>query len=494
FPSLLFGQREAKYWIFGGGTPAHIEFSYSGPLTGWASGFTSNPIVPPPSSVNMGFEGATVVNDPDTGELLFYTSGNDVYNANHNLIISGLGGNPSSTQAVQVSVLPVCPFDRYYIFSNPAGQFNSGILTYAIYNQATQSFDLTGASLPGPFANANIGEGMLVIPSKSDPLTYWLVTQIGGTNTYPVYKIDPAGIQFHNQFNFGVNTPVSLLSMAYSPVREEIAFAFHPFPTNGSGLFVRGFNSTTGNFDSNAPSVNPTSNATFLYDVEYSPDGSKLYYSSYKNPCRLFQFDFNTGTHVQIVSGPGGNSRCGGLKLGPDGFVYFISQTNNTVATPFLNVSRIRTSNLSAADNAFIYEPFATYTDAYAFNLPEFAATPTSFASPSADTVICPGDSAILQVTGGASYVWSPSTGLSCTQCSVTVASPVVDTRYYVAITDSFGCTTADSVMITLDPNACINSPTIPTVSQWGLILFALLILCIGGIVIWRRRMEMASV
>lgn len=58
----------------------------------------------------------------------------------------------------------------------------------------------------------------------------------------------------------------------------------------------------------------------------------------------------------------------------------------------------------------------------------------------SADTTICPGDTAQLNATGGHVYSWAPPTGLSCTNCPNPTASPSATTVYRVSITNNYGC------------------------------------------------------
>jgi gliding motility-associated-like protein len=66
------------------------------------------------------------------------------------------------------------------------------------------------------------------------------------------------------------------------------------------------------------------------------------------------------------------------------------------------------------------------------------------------DTAICLGQSIQLNATGANSYVWSPSTFLSCTTCPNPTASPIDTMMYYVTGSTTFGCTTRDSVMVTV--------------------------------------------
>src|SRR5205085_7453285 len=62
---------------------------------------------------------------------------------------------------------------------------------------------------------------------------------------------------------------------------------------------------------------------------------------------------------------------------------------------------------------------------------------PLPSVSAGANQSICAGASASLQATGAASYVWSPVTGLSCTNCANPTASPASTTTYTVTGTNA---------------------------------------------------------
>lgn len=80
------------------------------------------------------------------------------------------------------------------------------------------------------------------------------------------------------------------------------------------------------------------------------------------------------------------------------------------------------------------------------------------------DTAICVGDSIQLNAVGGISYSWSPSIGLSCTNCPNPWAKPLVTTTYILTSTNNSGCTDNDTITITVNslPNNSIvaNGPT----------------------------------
>jgi gliding motility-associated-like protein len=60
--------------------------------------------------------------------------------------------------------------------------------------------------------------------------------------------------------------------------------------------------------------------------------------------------------------------------------------------------------------------------------------------SVSPNVIICPGESTQLSATGGVSYEWNPSAGLSYSNISNPIATPDTTTHYIVTITDDYGC------------------------------------------------------
>lgn len=78
-------------------------------------------------------------------------------------------------------------------------------------------------------------------------------------------------------------------------------------------------------------------------------------------------------------------------------------------------------------------------------------AKPLVNASPK-QLVLCFGDSAVLSASGGGTYSWSPSSGLSNDAVSNPRASPQASTKYKVQVTSSKGCVNTDSVSITVAP------------------------------------------
>lgn len=74
------------------------------------------------------------------------------------------------------------------------------------------------------------------------------------------------------------------------------------------------------------------------------------------------------------------------------------------------------------------------------------------------DTAICSGESITMNATGGASYLWVPSTGLSSDSSASPVASPNSTTSYTVLFTDANGCQNTDNVTVTVNPTPQANA------------------------------------
>lgn len=70
------------------------------------------------------------------------------------------------------------------------------------------------------------------------------------------------------------------------------------------------------------------------------------------------------------------------------------------------------------------------------------------------DTAICNNSSLQLLASGGNSYQWSPGGSLSDTNVPNPVATPVVNTTYYVQVTNAANCTNTDSVRVNIRPAA----------------------------------------
>jgi gliding motility-associated-like protein len=81
--------------------------------------------------------------------------------------------------------------------------------------------------------------------------------------------------------------------------------------------------------------------------------------------------------------------------------------------------------------------------------------TPTIIVTPSSDS-ICAGANASLKASGGVSYTWNPSSGLSCSTCPNPTANPGVTTTY--TVTGSNGsCSSQTTVIVKVLPSPIVT-------------------------------------
>ncbi|WP_334166211.1 Ig-like domain-containing protein, partial [Tepidimonas sp.] len=84
---------------------------------------------------------------------------------------------------------------------------------------------------------------------------------------------------------------------------------------------------------------------------------------------------------------------------------------------------------------------------------------PALVITPSAPT-ICVGSATTLVASGGTTYSWSPSTGLSATSGSTVVASPSASTTYTVTSANASGCQSVGQVTVTVNDPELVITPS----------------------------------
>jgi len=89
-------------------------------------------------------------------------------------------------------------------------------------------------------------------------------------------------------------------------------------------------------------------------------------------------------------------------------------------------------------------------------------------ASAGADQLICSGEIATLQASGGVSYLWSPSTGLDANNIANPISSSNQTITYNVTVTDQNGCQAFDNVTVTVAPPVVANAGESVSICETG--------------------------
>lgn len=264
----LVAQREMANWYFG--FNAGLDFNSGNPL-------------PQNDSAISTIECSSVMSDT-SGDLLFYTNGERIFNSDFNTMVNGDGilGHKSSTTGAIIVPDPGNS-NRYYVFTSDAVQFyqeDQTMPTGKGLNYSIVDMSLNGGLGEVTQKNINIlseTSEKLTAVSRGDGLGYWILTHhidsfyafsITNTGITPavISTIGPS-IQDYNNFRGWIKL---------SPDGSKLAVAhsiFEPFLTGS--LLLYDFDNLTGQ----------VTNETLLgedsvyYGVEFSSNSERLYVS-----------------------------------------------------------------------------------------------------------------------------------------------------------------------------------------------------------------------
>ncbi|MCF6360966.1 MAG: gliding motility-associated C-terminal domain-containing protein [Cyclobacteriaceae bacterium] len=366
-----------QHWYFGNNGVA-VEFTRPNDVPVLVNGYKQIPF-------NVNNKGNATANRPETGDLLFYTDGFEVFDVTYGFmdgisIADKLNADVNKNQSVALATAPQAGANNlYYIFTNTA----TGVINYSEVDM-TSNGNATGLQPPlgsvisrnNIIANstANASDAMLIISDSTN--SYWLITLDVGTNNYKVLGIDsstPAS-WIENTYNLG--TAMDAAHIAYSPDSSKIAVA--PKDPN-INIQLLDIDLATGvlTFDREIPNTGATNvgaTGEAIFDVEFSNDGSKLYYSIFGDgvglTANLMQFDLMDTTIVLSPQSviPATIFGSYGLQKGPDGLLYHLYQATN--GGPFLIGSL---TNIDSIAGSTAYTPaIENGQDFNSFQFPAF--------------------------------------------------------------------------------------------------------------------------
>ncbi len=326
----LNAQYEAAHWFFG--THAGMDFSGGAPVR------------EPGGQIDTE-EGCSSISNA-CGDLLFYTDGITIWNANHQIMQNGTGlhGDDSSTQS---GIVVPKPGDRhtYYVFTVDDA--------YASPSTDGMQYSVVDMTLNGGLGAVVAGQkNIKLVQHASEKVTavasadgsaVWVITLAPPTNdnsalyhtigtnmnTFYAFKITDTGVQTTatvSQMSLSIMNGIGYMKV--SPDGTKLAIA-NP---NDYSAYLFDFDSSTGAV-SNPVQLPLNMGNNQPYGLEFSPDSSKLYLSDWNN--RLTQFDLANNNQATIIS-TDTNYRAA-LQLGLDGKIYrpyttSYGSTHNTVS------------------------------------------------------------------------------------------------------------------------------------------------------------------
>jgi len=371
-PLKAFCQNENKNWYFGTGTDGLI--------------FINNIPQKVSNKYNwVGYEGMIVVSNPVTGELQFYSDGEKVIDKDHNIMSNGTGlsGAASGSQCVQCCPIPGSSDRKFYLFTNSAWDFTSGVISYSIVDFTSNPLGIV-TNNNTPLWNGPSDQGMCLV-NKSNSNDYWLISNVYATATYYVWAITSSGIGIPSIYTF-TNTGESY-QMNYDHTTQKLIVTGY----GNKHITLINFNAVTGVLTNE---IQLGSAFGDCLSARFSPDGSKLYagVTPVGSPSpTLYQYDFASSVWTNM------NTCCYAhdIKKGPDGKMYHIHTYNDSQP-----IAVIEFPNLSAINNSCNYHTitFNPGFDGEVRRFPEFVTLPNTIIINTSDTTICAGNSITLSV------------------------------------------------------------------------------------------------
>lgn len=425
--STGYAQKMDNVWCFGKG--GGIDFN-------------TEPPTPFTSQINS-IETVASISDRNTGELLFYTDGATVWDADHSIMPlgNGIGLDPNVLSSVNGAV--IVPFigddDKYYIFSSATGRYSPGELYYSVVDMSLNGGK--GDIVPSQKKvriSGTYTEAMVVMQGCG---TNWVVTQQRAANgaDFYAYKITDKGLD-----TIPVVSPIGHSLRPYfesgmypSADYTKIASIGNVFSSINSDAYLALYD-----FD---PATGRLSNATVLlegtdavtYGCAFSANGKRLYTT---NKAFAYQYDLTQPTIAAIRAsrtkiGESSGWFLKGICRRPDGNIYIIR--NESDYLDMISDADELYPNCTFVDKAVKIGGIGTY------GIPATIASGGVSASLGEDMLICDGSSVVLKSSSnaaGAEYKWS--TG--ATSDSITVRESGV----YTLTVSQNGCSDSDQVAV----------------------------------------------
>ncbi len=308
-------------WYFG--EYAGIDFSYETPTA-----ITGGQIT--------GLEGCATICD-NNGNLLFYSDGQEVYNANHEVMENGnnLMGHWSSAQSALIlkkrSVLRGNDSKQYYLFTtdDSADQHLANGWRYSVIDMSLDGGLGAVTTEKNILLEEMVTERQIAVPHSNNQ-DIWLIGHKWNSNEFIAYLITEDGISETPVIS--AVGPVNEGGWSANPIYNGWVNAAGFFKTNIDGNKLAVTQHDLGQFElydfDNSTGIvsNYRSSSSFVraYGIEFSPDGTKLYgtYNIYSSDSKLIQYNLEADDPFANYEVIATCSKAQGLQLGPNGKIY----------------------------------------------------------------------------------------------------------------------------------------------------------------------------
>lgn len=299
-------------WIFG-----YCDSSTSNNYLSFGKGGTAT-VQTLPSTVLIGKNNNAIAIDPITGQPLFITNGELVYDFSSRPIqgsAPGLDGDIDGRQKVATGFLEYDPEGNqlFYIFYiSPGGQLLYSLVDMNATGQSTGNERPLGEVTQKDIPIGTASGAVLVVKSPSSPS--YLISFNGGNLISR--SIDAGAGNFTQTDTQGIPfTPKAI-------IHDEESGKLILIPENaGEDIVVVDFDTSSGTFSNPTPITN-SSGTNPIEGAEFSPDGAFIYFSRGNNLFRVPSADLSA-TPEEIPL-PESLNAVYDIKTGPDGSLYYI--------------------------------------------------------------------------------------------------------------------------------------------------------------------------
>jgi len=336
-------QKETWNWYFG--QNAGLSFR-----TGFA--------VPLADGALVTDEGCATQSDPITGDLLFYTNGQTVWNRNHEVMRDGTGlsGDPSTSQTLIVP-MPGNPF-AYYIFNSAPVTSNTTdgrcfCLTYSIVD-LRQANGLGAVTVKNTQLLDDITEHLSAAQNcRGDG--YWVVARRRSSRHFVAFSVDAVRVNPTFVQSDGSNPQLVIRDAGQMHISPDGRRLVITATTGNSQLYT--FDPATG-IVSNGASLFPEGEVSAHYGAAFTHDSRYVYIAATTlSGAQFYRFRADlpspsaTAASIEWVHETAIRERWVPMQLGPDRRIY-IGNPNEGTLTVIERPWRVDVDSILLVPNA----------------------------------------------------------------------------------------------------------------------------------------------
>ncbi|TAE85860.1 MAG: hypothetical protein EAY81_06140 [Bacteroidetes bacterium] len=382
---MVHAQKEQNNWYFG---------RYA------ALSFETGIAVPKFDNPQNSYGRTASISDPLTGNLLFYTNGQKVWNYKHQVMLNG--DIPSASPTGDLVIVPVPEStSTYYLFFIG----NIADLQYVIIDMSKNAGEGEVITTAQTISSNNLKQVTAIYHQYAD--AFWVITHEQNNNHFKAHYVDASGVTAQPIISKVGSKPTGGYGDMVGSNQGNKLVVTH-YSSANSFAEVFDFDQVCG-VVSNAFPLPKDPAWDYAYGIAFSPDDSKLYITYSLQQSTLVQYSgVNFGNNTYPVANAPDNFNI--LRLGPDGRIY-LSTHNGGI--PGERIDAILNPNVLGAGCNYqktylrLNKPGDVIRTAQ-FELPAFASG-RRVKSPANDSVIivkgiCKGDTTLIRLSNNHTY------------------------------------------------------------------------------------------